>query len=135
MIVVDASVLGPAIADDGSDGDAARERLEGTVLYAPELVDLEVASYVRGNLRAGHLDARRAAWAMDDLCELKLHRAPHWDLMYRCWQLRDNLTVYDAVYVALAEALRAPLVTADRRLASAPGVRCEVEVIETATGG
>lgn len=129
MLVVDASVLAPALADDGPDGDAARARLRDRRLAAPELVDLETTSVIRRSLRAGTLDDRRAALALGDLADLPLRRAPHRPLLARCWELRENLTPYDAAYVALAEALGAPLVTADASLAGAPGPRCPVELL------
>lgn len=129
MIVVDASVLAVALADDGLDGDHARARLRGEHLTAPELLDLEVASVLRRQLREGAIDARRAALALADLTALPVQRAPHRPLLTRCWELRDNLTIYDAAYVALAEALRASLLTGDRRLARATGPRCHIEVL------
>ena len=129
MIVADATVLAPALADDGPSGDLARARLRGTGLAAPELVDLEVASVLRRHLQRGALDERRAALALQDLRDLPMQRAPHRVLLERCRELRHTLTPYDAAYVALAEALDAVLVTADRRIAGAPGVRCEVEVV------
>lgn len=129
MLVVDASVLAPALADDGVDGDTARARLRGHALVAPELVDLETTSVIRGRLLAGHLDARRARLALTDLVELPLRRAPHLPLLARCWELRENVTVYDAAYVALAEVLDVVLLTADARLANAPGPRCRFELL------
>lgn len=129
MIVVDASVLAPALADDDSDGDLARERLRGERLAAPELIDLKVASTLRRALRAGRLDQRRSGQALVDLAALPVRRAPHLSLLPRIWELRDNLTAYDAAYVALAEALRATLLTADVALSRAAGVRCEVEIL------
>ncbi|MDP9435825.1 MAG: type II toxin-antitoxin system VapC family toxin [Actinomycetota bacterium] len=129
MIVVDASVLVPGLVDDGRDGDAARVRLRGEVLAAPELVDLEVASVLRRLVLAGSLPLRHADLALADLVELPLQRAAHRSLLARCWQLRSNVTVYDAAYIALAEALGALLVTADARLAAAPGLRCDVELL------
>ena len=129
MIVVDASVLITALADDGPDGARARSRLHAADLAAPELVDLEVASALRRQLARQGLDERRAHRALGDLADLPMQRAPHRALLARCWQLRDNLTIYDAAYVALAEVLRVPLLTADMRLANAPGVRCTIEVL------
>ena len=129
MLVTDASVLVVALSGDGPDGDRARTRLRNEVLAAPELVDLEVASAVRRLHGAGALDARRARLALTDLIELPMERAPHLPLLTRCWELRDNLSVYDAAYVALAESLDATLVTADARLARAPGPRCRVELM------
>lgn len=130
MLVVDASALAPALADDGADGDTARARLRGQSLVAPELVDLETTSVIRRQLRGGHLDARRAELALADLVSLPLQRAPHRPLLARCWALRQNLTVYDAAYVALAELLDVVLVTADTRLSSALGVSCQLDVLE-----
>ena len=129
MIVVDASVLAPALADDGSDGDRSRARLHGEALAGPELVDLEVASVLRGAVRSGNLDARRSRQALADLEALPLRRVPHLPLLPRVWELRDNLTPYDASYVALSEFLGAPLLTADAPLTRAPGIRCKVELI------
>ena len=132
VLVVDASVLTPALADDGEDGDIARHRLRGAALAAPELVDLEVTSVIRGLARSGALDERRAGFALADLLDLPLQRAPHAPLIARCWELRENLSIYDAAYVALAEALDVPLVTADTRVAKAPGVQCEIDVVSCA---
>lgn len=125
MIVIDASVLATALGDDDEDGDRARARVRGEDLAAPEIIDLEVASVWRRTLR----DERRAALALVDLAELPLSRAPHLPLLSRCWELRHNLTPYDAAYVALAEVLEVELVTADRRLARASGIRCAVDVL------
>ena len=130
MIVADASVLVVALADDGPDGDHARARLSGEHLAMPELADLEVTSVLRRQMRSGALDARRAGQALDDLAALPARRAPHRPLLARCWELRDNLTPYDAAYVALAEAMNATLLTGDRRLARAPGSHCAIEVLQ-----
>jgi predicted nucleic acid-binding protein len=132
VLVVDASVLVTALADDGPDGDQARARLRGERLSAPELVDLEVTSVLRRQSAAGALDDRRAAMALADLAALPVQRAPHRALLGRCWELRENLTIYDAAYVALAETLEADLLTGDRRLARAPGPRCRIEVLTPA---
>ena len=129
MITVDASVLAVVGERDGQDGDQARARLRGERLTAPELVDLEVTSVWRRQVRDGAMDARRAALALADLTALPVRRAPHRALLARCWELRDNLTVYDASYAALAEALDVTLLTGDRRLARAPGLRCHVEIL------
>ena len=131
MLVIDASVLAVALLDDGPDGDLVRDRLCGEQLAAPALIDLEVASVWRGLARGGHLDARRVGQALDDLRDLPIQRVGHTPLVARCWELRDNLTIYDAAYVALAEALQAPLLTGDRRLARATGPRCAIEVMKT----
>lgn len=129
MLVVDASVLAVALADDGPDGEAARTRLRGEALIAPELIDLEVASVLRRQNRVGLVEDRRALLALTDLAALPLRRASHSALLARCWELRENVTVYDAAHVSLAEALDATLLTADRRLAHATGPRCPIEVL------
>jgi predicted nucleic acid-binding protein len=133
VLVVDASVLVVALADDGADGDQARARLRGQRLVLPELADLEVASVLRRQIRAGAIDARRAGLALEDLAALPARRAPHRPLLARCWELRDSLTVYDAAYVALAEAMQAMLLTGDQRLARASGPRCPIEILEPAS--
>jgi len=133
VIVVDASVLVVALADDGQDGDNARLRLRGERLAAPELIDLEVVSVLRRQLRQGELNDRRAAQALSDLTNLPLQRASHLSLLDRCWELRGNLTVYDAAYVALAEALDTSLLTGDARLSRSTGPRCKIETFRSTT--
>jgi predicted nucleic acid-binding protein len=130
VIVVDASVLAPALADDDVEGDRARGRLVGERLVAPALIDLEVLSVVRRAARSGRLTDRRARQALADLAALALLRAPHLALLPRIWELRENLTAYDGAYVALAEAIGADLLTADGRLGGAPGLRCNVVVLD-----
>jgi predicted nucleic acid-binding protein len=129
LIVVDASVVVTGLADDGLDGDRVRARLHGERLVAPHLIDLEVASAWRRLAASGHLDERRADLALTDLRSLRVERVAHTPLIERCWELRHHVTVYDAAYLALAELLERSLLTADRRLANAPGIRCEIEVI------
>ena len=130
MIVVDASVFVTALVDSGRDGDVARGRLlEDGDLHAPHLADLEVASQLRRAVQEGALDGWRAEAALADLRDLRVARYPHTPFLERIWELRANLTPYDAAYVALGEALAAPLVTADARLARAPGIGCPVEVL------
>lgn len=111
-------------------GEAARSRLTTDASHhAPELVDLEVVSVLRRLLRLGTIDQRRAAQAVEDLERHPLRRYSHEALLGRVWGLRDNLSPYDAAYVALAEVLEATLVTADAGLAGAPGPRCRIEVL------
>jgi predicted nucleic acid-binding protein len=129
LIVVDASVIAPALADDDVDGDRARSRLRGEHLVAPELIDIEVASVIRKGLFSGMLDERRAAMAVADLANLKLDRVSHRPLLERIWELRNNLTAYDAAYVALAESLDVTLLTSDKPLSLAPGTLCEFEYL------
>lgn len=129
MIVVDASVIVTGLADDGADGDRVRARLRGERLAAPHLLDLEVSSAWRRLVATGDLDERRAQLAFDDLGALRIERAPHAPLLARCWELRHNVTIYDAAYIALAELMVTSLLTGDARLAAAPGTRCTVEVM------
>ena len=131
MIVVDASVVVTALADDGADGEQLRSRLRADGdLHFPELLDLEVAAVLRRLVVMERtLSARRASRALEDLADLPAERYGHRPLLGRVWELRDNLRAYDAAYVALAEALGAVLITADRRLARCPGLRCELEVV------
>ncbi|GAA1465110.1 type II toxin-antitoxin system VapC family toxin [Microbacterium thalassium] len=129
MIVVDASVLVDALA--GSDRAAAvRARLAEEDLAVPDIADVEVASALRGLAHAGRLDDRRLERAVADLARMRLQRHPSSLLIGRALDLRASLTPYDAVYVALAEALDCPLLTFDARIAAAPGIRCTVEVPE-----
>ena len=130
MIVVDASVLANALADDSDDGERARARLlSENRLVAPELIDVEVASVFRRRWLAGDLDEERLAQAIEDLAAVGIERMPMRQLMSRVIDLRRNVTPYNAVYVALAEVLGCSLLTADQRLALAPGPRCEIEAL------
>jgi predicted nucleic acid-binding protein len=131
VIVVDASVLVSALADDGGDGVTARRRLRGEDLAAPEVIDLEILSVLRRRHLAGALPRDRAELALEDLGDLRLRRAPHPPLTARCWELRNTVTPYDAAYVALAERLGVVLLTADGRLARAPGLNCDVELLRS----
>ena len=130
MIVVAASVIANAVADDGPDGDAARAALRGDELAAPDLVDVEVLAVLRKRWLSGDLGEARVATAVDDLLDLPIDRQPMTSLIQRAHELRSNVTPYDAVYVALAEALNCVLLTADRRLASAPGMRADVQIVQ-----
>jgi predicted nucleic acid-binding protein len=132
VIVVDAGVLVVALADNGEDGSRARERLRNQTLAAPELIDLEVLSVVRRLVLGGLLSVDRGEQALTDLKDLPLRRAAHRPLLTRCWALRQNLTTYDASYVALAEELDVVLLTTDARLSRAPGLLCTVEVLTAA---
>jgi predicted nucleic acid-binding protein len=129
LIVVDASIVVTALTDDGPDGDRVRARLRGERLVAPHLIDIEVVSAWRRLAAAGDVDERRVALAMEDLRSIRLDRVPHVPLVGRCWELRQSLTVSDATYVALAEAMHVALLTADAKLAAAPGLRCAVELL------
>jgi len=129
MLVVDASVLAPVVADAGSDGQRFRERLRGETLIGPDLLRVEVASVLRRHAGNGSLTAQQANAAIDDLLAFPITVYPTAPLLWRVWELRRNVTAYDACYVALAEAVGFPLLTADRRLANAPGLQCALEVL------
>jgi predicted nucleic acid-binding protein len=130
VIVVDASVVANAVGDDSALGTAARTALRTDPdIWAPDLVDVEAMSTLRRRWRAGMLTADQLEQAADDLRMLPIVRRPMIGLMRRAFELRDNVTPYDAAYVALAEGLGCTLVTGDRRLANAPSLRCTVEVI------
>lgn len=108
----------------------ARARITGVGLNVPALVDLEFMSALRGLARSGRVSEAGAEWALASLRRAPLVRQPVESLTRRIWELRRNVTPYDAAYVALAEHLGVVFVTADRRLASAPGTRCEFDVLE-----
>ena len=127
MIVVDASVVVTALIDDDSNGETARSRMsESATLHAPEMLDLEILSAFRRLILAGRIAEKRAVRAVEDLLDLNVTRYSHHAFSWRIWELRRNLTPYDASYVALAETLECTLVTADRAIAECPGLRCEV---------
>lgn len=131
MIVADASVLAPVVADHGVDGTNFRRRLRGETVAVPDLARIEVISVLRRQLYSGTLDSSQALQAVDDLLELPLVVYPTGRLLRRAWALRDNITTYDACYAALAELLGCPLLTADARLSRAPGLNCTIEVVES----
>ena len=130
MIVVDASALLEFLLQTPL-GTRVEARLlrDGDEFHSPHLIDVEVTQGLRRLVRAGEVSADRAAEAVDDLVDLDLHRHAHLDLLNRSWKLRDNVTVCDAMYVALAEALDATIVTCDAPLGRAPGHRARIEVI------
>jgi predicted nucleic acid-binding protein len=130
LIVVDASVLSNAIADDGADGRRARGELRAAgELAAPDLVDVETIAVLRKRWLAGSISDQRFAIAIEDLEDLELDRYPALPLMRRAYELRANLTAYDAAYVALAEVLGCEVLTGDRRLSNAPGPRCAIRLL------
>lgn len=130
MIVVDASALLEVLLRTPA-AQAVERRLfdPRETLHAPHLLDVEVAQVVRRYAAAGEIDQDRGRVALADLADFSLRRYPHDFLLPRVWELRDNLTAYDAVYVALAEALDAPLITRDRRLAAAASRHARVELV------
>ena len=130
MIVLDASVLANAISDDDADGHRARKELRAAgELAAPDLVDVETTAVLRKRWLAGSISDERFAVAIEDLEDLDLDRYPTLPLMRRAYELRANLTAYDAAYVALAELLGCGLLTGDGRLATSPGPRCAIRLL------
>ena len=130
MIVLDASAaLELLLNTDGGRLVADRIRDPQLTLHAPHLLSIEVAHVLRRLVATGEVRAARASLALDDLRALDLDRYDHELLLPRIWKLRDNLTAYDAAYVALAEALGATLLTFDERLARAPGNRATIELL------
>lgn len=131
MPVVDASVVVELLASGEHAGSAEERLLDEYALWAPHLVDAEVGHALRRAVRRGELDADVAGEALWKLGEMPLRRVSHELLVHYAWALRENVTFYDALYVALAEMLDEPLVTFDARLARA-GVRAKVEVLPQA---
>jgi predicted nucleic acid-binding protein len=128
VIVVDSSAVVDALTARAEDSEL-RSRLRTEGLHAPYLLDVEVMHAFRGLVRRGALSADRADNARHDYAMLRLTRYPHLPLLERVWQLRDRLSAYDAVFVALAELLDAPLVTCDAKLAAATGHEARVELL------
>jgi predicted nucleic acid-binding protein len=127
LVVLDASAAVEALLLGGV-GIAVRRRLAEHEIHAPNLVEIEVADALRKAVRRGELSPDRGRDALDDLAELAIVPYPLGALRDRVWELGANVTTYDAAYVALAEALDAPLVTCDAQLARAPGIRARVEL-------
>ena len=130
MIVVDASALLEALLRTPAAKAVEKWLFDPRqTLHAPHLLDVEIAQVIRRYAANGVIDDERGRTALADLADFPLHRYPHDFLLPRVWDLRNNLTAYDAVYVALAEALDAPLLTRDRRLAAASGHHARVELV------
>lgn len=130
MIVADASIVVAALLSTTGAGARARERLrQDPDLHVPHLLDVEVTAALRRRVRLGQTAVEVATEVLSDLADLAAMRWDHEPLLRRVWELRENVTAYDAVYVVLAEMLDAPLVTSDGRLARAPGLRCAVDVL------
>jgi predicted nucleic acid-binding protein len=130
MIVVDASAVLEALLRTPAASAVERRLFEpAQTMHAPHLLDVEVAQVVRRYAANGEFDAERGRMILADLADLPLRRYPHDFLLPRAWDLRNNLTAYDAMYVALAEALDAPLLTRDKRLAASPGHHARIELV------
>lgn len=131
MIVVDASALADALTDDGDAGDTARAALARDEHWAaPDHLIIEVVSVIRGRHLGGKLSDGRAADALGALGQVFIDQVDIVPLLGRVWDLRANLKTYDAGYVAAAEVLGCPLVTADAKLANASGPRCEIVLLK-----
>jgi predicted nucleic acid-binding protein len=130
LIVVDASaVIELLLRTPAAKSVETHLFASGRTLHAPYLLDIEVAQVIRKYAAKGEIGDERARAALDDLSNLRMQRYPHDFLLPRVWELRNNMTAYDAVYVALAEVLSAALLTRDKRLANASGHEARVELI------
>jgi predicted nucleic acid-binding protein len=132
LIVIDASAEVAILLNIGQDVESIRSRIArpGETLHIPHLFEIEVLHALRSLTLRGTVSSERARLALDRLRDTWFVRYPHTALTERIWELRENLTAYDSAYIALAEALDAPLVTTDARLAQASGIRAAVEVYE-----
>lgn len=129
MLIIDASALYDLLTRT-----PAAERIKACMIgdtdhAAPHIVDVEVFGVIRRHFRSGWLDATAASQAVDDLRDWRGQRFAHQPFLWRAWQLRDHVRGWDAMYVALAEAFQATLITVDQRLGRVPGLSCNVEVI------
>jgi predicted nucleic acid-binding protein len=133
VIVLDASAVLELLLGTPVGREVAERIADPALgLHAPHLIDIEVAQALRRYVRGGEVDDESAALALEDLRALDMERHAHEPLLTRVWELRANLTAYDAVYVALAEALETRLLTCDGRIARAPGMGDRVEVVGAA---
>jgi predicted nucleic acid-binding protein len=131
VIVVDASAILELLLQTPLGTRVEARLFRGTEeFHSPHLIDVEVTQALRRLVRSNQVAPARAAEAIADLADFDLHRHAHLDLLARAWQLRGNVTAYDAMYVALAEALDATVVTCDLPLAKAPGHRARIEAVE-----
>ena len=126
-VVCDASTILATLLDSGDDGEWATAKISEADLYAPTLLPFECANVMRRQELAGTITPDQAVQARTDLLDLAIEYWPYDLLADRIWELRENLSSYDAAYVALAETLDATVVTLDRRIRGAPGLRCEVD--------
>jgi predicted nucleic acid-binding protein len=124
--VCDASALAALLLDSGPDGQWVARTIDSGDITAPTLVTYETANVIRKHELSGQVSPDQAAQAHADLLDLTIELWPYDILAARAWELRRNLSIYDATYVALAEATGLTLVTLDKRLAKAPGTRCRI---------
>jgi predicted nucleic acid-binding protein len=130
LIVVDASALLDVLLRSPAAVPIEKRLFDPEeTLHVPHLIDVEVTQVLRQYALSGEAMPERCHTALADLADFPLTRYPHDFLLPRVWELRSNLTAYDAVYVALAEALDAPLLTRDQRLANAPGNHARIELV------
>lgn len=130
MIVVDASaIIEVLLGTSAASRIAERFFAEGETLHAPHLLDVEVAQVLRRYALADAFGPERGGEALEDLAGFPIVRYSHEPFLFRIWELRHNVTAYDAAYLALAEALAAPLVTRDAKLASSVGHRARIELV------
>lgn len=125
MTVLDSSAIVAALVDDGDEGRWAEDLLRDGPVHAPEVMPFEAANILRRLVVAGRMSSAIATLAHRNLVSLPVVLVPYEAVAERAWQLRDDVTVFDAAYVAVAELVGEPLATLDRRLAAAPGPRCE----------
>lgn len=131
MIVIDASaLLELLLRTDRAEKIEARVLAPHERMHAPHLIDVEIAQALRRLTQLKDITASRAQQALEDCAGLVIDRSSHRELLPRIWQLRDSVTAYDGAYVALAEALDAPLLTCDAKLGRSHGHRARIEVID-----
>lgn len=126
LAVIDASVVAAALLDSGDDGRWSAEQLARLEIAAPHLILVEASNVIRRAVLSGGFSEAEGSMAHSDLARMNLELFSFAPLADRIWELRSNVTSYDAWYVALAERLGSPLLTLDERLARAAGVRCEI---------
>jgi predicted nucleic acid-binding protein len=124
--VCDASAIAALLLDSGPDGQWVTHTVDSGTITAPTLVTYETANVIRRHELSGQVSPDQAAQAHADLLDLTIELWPYDILASRAWELRQNLSIYDATYVALAETIDLTLITLDKRLAKAPGTRCQI---------
>ncbi|MEU5156966.1 type II toxin-antitoxin system VapC family toxin [Glycomyces sp. NPDC021274] len=129
MIVIDTSAMIELLTSSDELGEGVRAAVAGEKLVAPHFIDLEFSSVLRGLVLGRKLEQAKANQALESLLQSNMDRYQHTWYLPRIWELRANMTPYDASYVALAEALRAPLLTVDKKFERTPGLQCEIHCI------